>query len=85
MIVEDKKCYLCGRVDGLHKHHCLHGSMRAMADKYDLTLYLCYQCHTRLHDKGEHDRDLQELAQIHFEDQYGHEEYMRVFGKNFRR
>jgi hypothetical protein len=56
-----------------------------MADKYGLTVYLCHWCHARLHDKGECDKDLQEMAQIHFERQYGHEEFMKVFGKNFRR
>jgi Zn-finger nucleic acid-binding protein len=56
-----------------------------MADKYDLTVYLCPRCHTRLHDMGEYDRDLQEMAQVYFEKIYGHNEFMRVFGKNFRR
>ena len=85
MIVSDKKCYLCGRTDGLQVHHCLHGSMRKAADKYGLTVYLCYRCHTLLHDHGLYDQKLQELAQEHFENKYGHEEYMRIFGKNYRR
>lgn len=85
MIVADKKCYLCGRVEALEVHHCLHGSYRKMADKYGLTVYLCHWCHARLHDHGDYDRDLQELAQIHFEKIYGHNEFMRLFGKNFRR
>ncbi len=85
MIVADEKCYLCGKTGELHRHHCLHGSYRKMADKYDLTVYLCPRCHTRLHDMGEYDRDLQEMAQVYFEKIYGHNEFMRVFGKNFMR
>lgn len=54
-----------------------------MADKYGLTVYLCLNCHMALHDKGIHDKDLQRLAQEHFESQYGHDEFMRIFGRNF--
>lgn len=85
MIVENKRCYLCGRVDGLEVHHCLHGSYRKMADKYGLTVYLCHWCHARLHDHGEYDKDLQEMAQIYFEANHKEIDFMRVFGKNFRR
>lgn len=83
MICSDKKCYLCGRIGVLHKHHCLHGSRRKPADKYDLTVYLCPTCHMNLHDKGIGDRFLQQTAQQFFEYQYGHEKYMEVFGKNY--
>ena len=54
-----------------------------MADRYDLTVYLCPDCHRELHDHGTGDLMLQKLAQKHFEDQYGHEKYMEVFGKNY--
>lgn len=83
MIDDSKKCYICGRTSPLHTHHCLHGYMRKKADKYGLTVYLCLECHTNLHDHGKHDRDLQKLAQRHFESKYGHEKYMEEFGKNF--
>ena len=62
----------------------LHGSMRKMADRYGLTCHLCYKCHTLLHDKGIMDRELQAEAQEAFEEIYGHEEYMRIFGKNYK-
>ena len=78
------KCYICGRYPQ-HVHHMLHGSYRKMADKYGLTCHLCYKCHNDLHDKGLKDRELQEVAQEAFEKKYGHDEFMRIFGKNFRR
>lgn len=78
-------CYLCGKWNPEHVHHCLHGSRRKMADKYGLTVHLCTRCHMDLHDKGIHDRDLEEVAQKAFESRYSHEEWMRIFGKNYRR
>ena len=83
MLSEKKECYICGRIGTLHVHHMLHGSMRRKADKYGLTCYLCPECHRRLHDQGLGDRLLQKKAQKHFEQQYGHDEFMRVFGKNY--
>lgn len=82
MICDKMECYLCGQTGTLHRHHCLHGSRRKAADKYDLTVYLCPECHTRLHDHGEKDLYLKQLAQAHFEDRFGHKRYMEVFGKN---
>jgi hypothetical protein len=62
----------------------LHGSRRKQADRYGLTCHLCYKCHSDLHDKGIKDRELQAAAQMAFEKRYGHEEFMRIFGKNYK-
>lgn len=83
MISNKLECYLCGRVGTLERHHCLHGSRRKMADNYDLTVYLCPECHRRLHDKGEADLYLEQIAQRHFEAEYGHKKFMNTFGKNY--
>lgn len=84
MICEEKKCYICGIQTDLQVHHCLHGtSRRAKADEHGLTVYLCGRCHTKLHDHGVHDLDLQKVAQAHFEKTHTHDEYMEIFGKNY--
>lgn len=83
MIDEKYRCYLCGRTGNLQKHHCLHGSRRKAADRFDLCVWLCPDCHMKLHDKGIGDRKLQKTAQKYFEDQFGHNRYMDVFGKNY--
>ncbi len=87
LIPDDRedRCYICQRRLPLHVHHCLHGSYRKAADKYGLTVHLCYECHGQLHDKGIFDPELEEIAQITFERVYGKDEFMRVFGKSFRR
>ena len=64
-------------------HHCLHGIHRKNADKYGLTVHLCPECHIALHDKGEHDLELEQIGQKAFEREYGREEFLRVFGKNW--
>ena len=76
-------CYICGSSQGIQTHHMLHGYMRKAADKYGLTVPLCYKCHTLLHDHGLHDKELQQEAQRRFEAEYSHEEFMAIFGKNF--
>lgn len=79
-----EKCFLCGRNGPLHVHHCLHGRNRAAADRMGLTVHLCVRCHTRLHDKGEYDRELQALAQEVYEKEHGRAEWMERVGKNYR-
>ena len=83
MISEEKKCYFCGRTGTLHHHHCLHGSRRKKADKYGLIVYLCPHCHSQLHDLGVGDLFLEKKAQKYFEEKYGHEKWMKEFGKNY--
>lgn len=80
-----ERCFICGRIYPEHVHHCLHGCRRAEADRYGLTVHLCAECHRKLHDCGTHDADLEEIAQEAFEERYGHDAWMRVFGKNYRR
>lgn len=77
------RCYICGRQGRTEVHHCLHGSRRAAADKYGLTVHLCHGCHMALHDTGRYDRDLERLAQESFEKRISHEEWMRIFGKEY--
>ena len=60
------ECYLCGKsyTAGLDHHHCLHGTGdKKKADEDGLWVWLCRECHSKLHDKGEHDKELQALAQ----------------------
>jgi hypothetical protein len=49
-----------------------------------LTVHLCVRCHTRLHDNGEYDRELQALAQEVYENEHGRAEWMERVGKNYR-
>lgn len=79
----EDRCYICHRSGIMHRHHMLHGSRRKMADRYGLIVHLCPMCHIALHDHGLYDGELQGIAQRAFEEKHGHDEYMRVFGKNY--
>ena len=57
------ECYICGSMRNLETHHCIHGNKRRLADREGLTVHLCRNCHRRLHDFGEHDRELKVIAQ----------------------
>ena len=80
---QEDTCYLCSRRGKMEVHHCLHGPYRKKADRYGLTVHLCPKCHRALHDKGTDDRLLEELAQQIFENEYGHDLFIREFGKNW--
>lgn len=81
----DTKCYICGSWRPTDRHHCLHGtSMRKKADADGLTVLLCRECHMNLHDLGEGDRLLQQVAQWHWENEYGsREDFIKRYGKSY--
>lgn len=61
------ECFICHKPmsAGLDHHHCLHGSgTRKICDEDGyLWVWLCRKCHSALHDKGEHDKELKQYAQ----------------------
>lgn len=75
-------CFLCFR-GATDRHHCVHGSRRKKAEEYGLTVWLCPECHRRLHDTGLNDRFLEQVAQMAFEEKYSHELWMEEFGKDY--
>lgn len=77
-------CFVCGR-PASDLHHCLHGTAnRKICDRYKLTVALCRNCHSMVHDKGMYDNVLKEKAQMAFEKEYGsREEFIELFGKNY--
>lgn len=85
IIQDEKECFVCFSQRNLELHHCLHGtSNRQNADKYGLTIWLCHEHHSLLHNKS-HVLDLaiQQMAQRAFEQTHTREEFMKVFGRNY--
>ena len=89
----EKKCYLCGRTQGLDKHHVFMGRKhRPLSEKYGLTVWLCNdftptRCHKQVHE-GEHAEALQDAlhrkGQDAFEEVHGNrEDFMRIFDRNY--
>lgn len=88
IIQNEKECLVCKSRGALHEHHVLYGvANRKLSDKYGLTVWLCPAHHTGykygVHFDHELDLEIKKLAQHKFEEIYSHEEFMRVFGKNY--
>lgn len=71
---------------GLETHHVFYGRYRKDADKHGLVVRLCASCHRGndgVHFNTALDLRLKAVAQERFESIYGHDEFMRIFGKNY--
>lgn len=89
-IVQDEledRCFLCGSTTWLERHHCIGGSYRKLSDRYGLTVKLCHRCHNEppigVHFNKDAAMYLRQAAQKAFEKKYSHDEFLRVFGRNF--
>ena len=83
---DGSRCFICGRVTGLERHHILGGPNRKWSEKYKLTAILCADCHrgpNGVHCNRARGDSLKRLAQIAFEARYDHDTWMEVFGKNY--
>ena len=80
----EKECFVTGATRGLDKHHILHGPRRKAADKFGCWVWLAHDVQMDLHQRNTGlDKDLKALCQARFEELYGHEKWMEVFGKNY--
>lgn len=95
IIQPDKSyCFLCGSrtgqgLDTLEEHHVFEGvGRREASEKYGLKVYLCgSSCHREGDESAHRSKEtkdmLHELAQMKFEELYGREKFVLVFGKNY--
>lgn len=80
----DKECFVTGSTYDLDKHHIFHGSRRKKADEYGCWCWLRHDIHMDLHQRNAVlDDALKVACQERFEALYGHEEFMRIFGKSY--
>lgn len=88
-----RECYLCRILAGLSTtqnlelHHVFPGSRRQLSDKTGLVVYLCHEHHTG--SSGVHQRKTAAYkvmwdAQDAYEKLYGHEDFMKKFGKDYK-
>lgn len=87
IIQTEKKCFMCHSTSVLHKHHIFGAANRKWSEEYGLWIWLCPP-HHNMSDHGIHfnkplDMQLKQIAQREFEDTYGHDEFMKIFGKNY--
>ena len=86
----EPRCFFCGRMTGLERHHVLGGfssKNRDNSEKYGLWVWCCDFCHRDPKEGVQYNRakgdSLKRLAQIAFEAKYSHEDWMKVFGKSY--
>ena len=89
IIQERKECFVTGDTNGLHKHHIFGAYNRNNSEKYGLWIWLRWDYHIAdsphrtPHNDKEVDLVYKQIAQRKFETRYGHDEFMRIFGRNY--
>lgn len=92
---KDGTCYLCRRLHGdtapkaTQCHHVVFGTAnRKLSEKYGLKVYLCLYHHEygpeAIHNNAELANRLKAEAQEAFERTHTREQWMEIFGKNYR-
>lgn len=82
-------CFICGRNAnaGLEYHHIFGGADRKKSDRLGLVVRLCHECHNEppegVHHNEGNNRRLQREAQQAFERLHGHDEFIKIFGRNY--
>ena len=79
-----KECYLTGTTRDLDVHHVYGGARRAKSDKWGCWIWLNHDVHMDLHERNQAlNYQLKAECQRRFENLYGHDEFMEVFGKSY--
>ena len=84
---DEKRCYICGSVVDLERHHILAGRPnRGHSERLGLWCWLCHRHHTGKDGaqyNAELGRMLKEDAQRAFERDHTRAEWMEIFRKNY--
>lgn len=82
------RCYVCSKTYPLHIHEVFYGTAnRKKSIKYGCYVALCAE-HHNMSDEGVHfnkrlDDRLKRECQERFEQLYSHEEFMKIFSRNY--
>lgn len=87
ILQDERRCYFCGRVTGLERHHIFAGANRKWSERLGLWVWLCgATCH-RGTDGAQYDpeknRRLKMDAQYAFERNHSRSEWMEIIRKNY--
>jgi hypothetical protein len=74
-------CRACGAT-AIELHHCFYGTAnRKLSDKYNLVIWLCRDCHKRMHSDKAFRQKYQKMAKAKFEREHPELSFYAVFGK----
>lgn len=88
IIQNEKECFVCHRLIGLHEHHIYEGTAnRKISEKYGMKIWLCPFHHNMsnegIHFNKELDLSVKQYAQEIFEQTHTREEFRSLFGKSY--
>ena len=86
IILNDRKCLYCRTTENIESHHIFGGPNRKNSEKYGLKVWLCHEHHTGpqgVHFNKELMDQIHNIGQLMFEAKYSHEEFIKIFGKNY--
>lgn len=79
-----KECFVTGSTENLDRHHCFDGSRRKQSEIWGCWVYLRHDIHSDAHSRNSMILyAIKRACQRRFEELYGHEKFMEVFGKNY--
>ena len=83
----EKECYYTGATERLHKHHIFGGPLRKASEAWGCWVWLRADWHNAsvyaVHFNRALDLALKQDAQERFEQLYGQDKFMAVFGKSY--
>ena len=78
-------CSICHSKNQLERHHVFYGDKRSIAEKYNMTVWVCHDCHrgpNGIHFNEPLDLSLKQAFQRKFEKDYSHDEFIKEFEVN---
>lgn len=89
LLQQEKECYITHARNNLHRHHIYGGSgRRKCSEQYGCWVWLRADWHNGA-DYGVHfnralDQKLKRICQERFEERYGRELFLQLFGRSYR-
>ena len=84
---EQRRCYICGSVRALERHHVFGAYNRRKSEKYGLTVLLCHNCHNEPPTGAHHCKQTMDylhwVGQQAFEAAYPDKDFISIFGRNY--
>lgn len=77
-------CFVCSVGGDLARHEVFGGNNRKTSKATGMWTLLCPYCHAVVHEHGLVDKALKAYAQTQFETEHSHEEFMELFGENYK-
>lgn len=90
ILQDEKKCYITGQTNNLHKHHIYYGQTnRTISEREGFWVYLAPWLHNQSNE-GVHGSNGKELdlmlkqhAQMKYEETHSREEFVALIGRNY--